>query len=213
MFFIVGLGNPGEKFKNTRHNVGFMVLDLFIKENDFPDFEMSKKYNALISEKSFDIHSTISKQADKSKDIIILVKPQTFMNDSGFSVRKLTAHYSSAKVLKKNLSRQELPTANLIVIHDDIDIQLGKMKISKESGSGGHKGVSSIIEVLGRQDFIRFKIGICPKKGKPKEVEKFVIKKFTKEEIDIISPVIKNASKAIKFLIENGLEKTMNSFN
>ncbi len=184
MFFIVGLGNPGEKFKNTRHNVGFMVLDVFAKENDFPDFEMSKKHTALISEKSG----------------ITLVKPQTFMNESGFSVKKLTTHYS-------------LQTINLIVIHDDIDIQLGNMKITTDSSSGGHKGVASIIESIGRQNFIRFKIGICPKNGKPNEVEKFVIKKFTKEEIDIISPVIKNASKALKFLIENDLDKTMNKFN
>lgn len=176
---IVGLGNPGEKFKDTRHNVGFTVLDLFAKENDFPGFEMSKKHNALISE----------------KDGVTLVKPQTFMNESGFSVKKF------------------MKTEELIVIHDDIDIQIGRMKISKDSSSGGHKGVASIIGSIGRQDFIRFKVGICPEKGKPKEVEKFVIKKFTKEEMDILNPIIDKASEALKFLLQNGLEKTMSQFN
>ena len=181
---IVGLGNPGEKFKDTRHNVGFMALDLFAKENNFPDFEISKKHNALLSE----------------KDGVTLVKPQTFMNESGFSVKQLTTHY-------------KLLTTNLVVIHDDIDIQIGKMKISKDSSSGGHRGVASIIESIGRQDFIRFKVGICPEKGKPSVVESFVIKKFTKEEIEILNPIINKASEALKFLLQNGLEKTMSQFN
>ena len=184
MFIIVGLGNPGEKFKNTRHNVGFMVLDLFATENDFPEFEFSKKYNALVTE----------------KDGVTLAKPQTFMNESGFSVKNLTTHY-------------KLQTTNLVVIHDDIDIQIGKMKISKDSSSGGHKGVASIIQSIGRQDFTRFKIGICPENGKPEEVEKFVIKKFTQEEIDVISPIIHKSSEALAFLLGNDLDKTMNKFN
>jgi len=188
---VIGLGNPGEKFKNTRHNVGFMVLDLFAIENNFPDFEMSKKHNALISEKNG----------------ITLVKPQTFMNESGFSVKKF------------------MKNEELVVIQDDIDIQIGKIKITRNSSSGGHKGVASIIDSIGRQDFIRFKVGICPVKAtasggvsqnamsKPKEVEKFVIKKFTKEEMDILNPIINKASAALKFLLQNGLEKTMSQFN
>src|SRR3990167_6300706 len=99
---IVGLGNPGEKFKDTRHNVGFMAVDLFAKENNFPDFSLSKKYNSLISE----------------KDGITLVKPQTLMNKPGKAVKKITTHYS-------------LQTINLIVINDEIDLSLGKLKISK----------------------------------------------------------------------------------
>ena len=87
------------------------------------------------------------------------------------------------------------------------------MKISKDSSSGGHRGVASIIESIGRQDFIRFKVGICPEKGKPSVVESFVIKKFTKEEIEILNPIINKASEALKFLLQNGLEKTMNKFN
>ncbi len=185
MIIIVGLGNPGEKFKNTRHNVGFMEVDFFAKEKDFPDFELSKKYNALVSE----------------KEEIILVKPQTFMNDSGKSVKSLIQN-----------SKFEIRNS-VIVVHDDIDLPLGKLKISKDSGAGGHKGVNSIIENLGTKDFIRFKVGICPQKGKPNSVETFVIKKFTKEEQEIINEVIAKTSDAIDLFIKEGLEKTMNQYN
>lgn len=184
MFIIVGLGNPGEKFKKTRHNVGFMTVDAFAKEKSFPDFVLSKKYSALVSE----------------KNDVTLVKPQTLMNESGKAVKKITTHYS-------------LLTTNLIVINDDIDLPLGKLKITKGSGSGGHKGVESIIQALGTKDFVRVRVGICPERGKPNAVEKFVIKKFTKEEREIIDKTIAHAANALNFLIENGLEKTMNQFN
>lgn len=177
---VIGLGNPGEKFKNTRHNAGFMALDLFKEKNDFPDFEVSKKYDSLMSE----------------RDNVLLVKPQTFMNESGRAVKKL---------FKK--------TDTLVVVNDDIDLILGKLKISKDSGAGGHKGVESIIQSIGTKDFIRIRIGICPEKGKPKGVEKFVIKNFTSEEKEIINSTADKASNALRSLIENGLEKTMNQYN
>lgn len=181
---IIGLGNPGEKFKNTRHNIGFMALDFFGLQNNFPDFELSKKYDSLISE----------------KDEILLVKPQTFMNESGRAVKKV-------------IQDSRFKIQDLMVVHDDIDMPIGKLKIVKESGAGGHKGVESIIHHLGTKDFVRFKIGICPQKGKPEEVEKFVIKKFTKEEQEIINETIKKISDAINLFIIEGLEKTMNQYN
>ena len=147
---IVGMGNPGEKFKNTRHNAGFTAIDFFAQKNNFPDFELSKKYASLISE----------------KNNVILAKPQTFMNESGLAVKKIVSN------VKGQMS-------DVVIVHDDIDLPIGKLKIAQDSGSGGHKGVNSIIEILGTKDFIRFKIGICPEKGKPKSVETFVIKKFT----------------------------------
>ncbi|MEK7124671.1 MAG: aminoacyl-tRNA hydrolase, partial [Patescibacteria group bacterium] len=101
----------------------------------------------------------------------------------------------------------------LIVVHDDIDLPLGKIKIAKDSGAGGHKGVDSIINAIGAKDFIRIKIGICPEKGKPKDVEKFVIKKFTKEETDILNEAIKKSTDALDLLIREGPEKAMNQFN
>src|SRR5258706_10245849 len=144
MTIIVGLGNPGEKFKNTRHNVGFMAIDFFAEKNGFPEFELLKKYNSLVSE----------------KDGIILAKPQTFMNDSGKTV----------KLMLKNQKE-----ATLIVVHDDIDLPLGKIKFSKDSGAGGHKGVDSIIQQLGNNNFIRLKMGIATDN---KNAEEAVLKKL-----------------------------------
>lgn len=184
MFIIIGLGNPGEKFKKTRHNLGFMAVDFFVEKNNLSEFKMQKKYDSLISENSE----------------VILVKPQTFMNNSGLAVKKLTKPYP-------------LNANPLVIVHDDIDLPLGKLKISKDSGSGGHKGVDSIIDALGKKNFIRLRIGICPQSGKPDAVEKFVLQKFKKEEQEIINSALQKTVDALNFFIENGLEKTMNQFN
>jgi len=124
MIIIIGLGNPGEKLKKTRHNVGFMAIDEFARKNNFPDFNLQKKSISLISE----------------KDRVFLVKPQTFMNDSGKAVKE---------ILKNNSA------TNLVVVHDDIDLPVGKIKIVKDRGSAGHKGVESIIKNIGNENFIR----------------------------------------------------------
>jgi PTH1 family peptidyl-tRNA hydrolase len=188
MILIVGLGNPGIKYKKTRHNIGFRVLDKFQKENDFPDFEFSKKFNALISKKN------------TGKEKIILSKPETFMNNSGQTVKKLTTYYS-------------IPFINLIIIHDDIDLLLGKMRISKNRGSAGHKGVESIIKELGSKNFARLRIGIRNQKSKVENSEKFVLKNFTKEEEKIVEKIIKESCSALKMILSKGLEKAMNEFN
>ena len=180
MILIIGLGNPGDKFKNTRHNIGFMTLDFFAKKNDFPDFELSKKYGSLVSE----------------KNNIILAKPQTFMNESGKAVKKLKS---------KN--------TDLVVIHDDIDLSLGKIKIVENRGSAGHKGVESIIKNIGNKGLVRFRVGVQPPRGKPSNPENFVVKNLTSEEQDTINKTIKKTSDALVFLIENGLEKTMSKYN
>ncbi|OHA63184.1 MAG: hypothetical protein A2842_00125 [Candidatus Wildermuthbacteria bacterium RIFCSPHIGHO2_01_FULL_48_25] len=109
-----------------------------------------------------------------------LLKPDTFMNDSGSAVLKATKNY-------------KLPTKNLVVVHDDIDIPLGKIKVSKGSGSAGHKGVESIIQALGTKDFTRIRIGILPPEGKPADVENFVLKPFKKEELPLLTTAITSA--------------------
>jgi len=184
MITIIGLGNPGEKYKDTRHNVGFGVVDAFAGKNNFPDFAFSKKFNALLSEEKE----------------VILSKPQTFMNKSGESVKSLVGFY-------------KIPFSNIIIIHDDIDLPVGEIKISKGRGSAGHKGVESIIKKLGTNDFIRLRIGILPKAGKPKNPEDFVIKGFRKEEKDIMEKTIEKAVNALDLLIEQGVEKAMNEYN
>jgi len=178
---IVALGNPGKKFENTRHNAGFMAIDFFAKKNDFPEFTISKKHEALISE----------------QDNITLAKPQTFMNESGRTVKTLTTNY-------------KLQTTNLVIVHDDIDLPLGKIKFSKDSGSGGHKGVDSIIQHLGNNHFIQLKIGVATTEAKAEEV---VLQKFTKEEQKILQEIIEKSAEALQCLIENGLEKTMNQYH
>ena len=173
MTIIVGLGNPGKKYKDTRHNVGFQIIDEFAEKNNFPEFKFSKKFNALISE----------------KDNMLLAKPQTFMNESGKAVKKLTETRSL-----------QLQRPGLCVIHDDIDLPLGKIRIAKNRGSAGHKGVESVIKEFGTKDFIRFRIGIQPRfqRGKPKNVEKFVLQRFIEEEKKVIKEAIKETLEKLK---------------
>ena len=130
----------------------------------------------------------------------ILAGPATFMNKSG----------KEAKSLSK---RHALKASNLIVVHDDLDIPLGEIKIVKNRGSAGHKGVDSIIKEMGTKDFIRFRIGVCPKTGKPKNPEKFVLQKFSEEDEKIAEQTIEKTTVAIEFFLKEGLEKTMNKFN
>lgn len=181
MIIIVGLGNPGAKFNNTPHNVGFEILDFFAQKNGFPEFTLSKKYESMICE----------------HDGITLAKPQSFMNDSGAAVKKIMSNTNDQM---------------LMVVHDDIDLPLGKIKFSKDSGAGGHKGVESIIQHLGNNHFIRLKIGIGSEDQKIKALE-VVLKKFTKAKQEMVKDVIEKSAQGIHYVIENGLEKTMNEYN
>ena len=189
MILIIGLGNPGKKYKNTRHNVGFQVVDEFAKENNFPKFRLSKKFNSLVSEGIL------------NDEKIILAKPQTFMNQSGKAVRTLTNFYKITRPGRVvNLITRPgrvVRVADLVVVHDDIDLPLGKIRISKNRGAAGHKGVESIIKEIGTKNFTRFRIGILPKIGKPKNIEKYVLQKFGKEEEKIIKEVIQEITTEI----------------
>jgi len=131
---------------------------------------------------------------------VILAKPKTFMNLSGKTVKLLIARY-------------RLPVTNLWVIHDDIDIPLGKIRIVKNRGSGGHKGVESIIKELGTKNFVRFRIGICPKSGKPKNPENFVLQNFSRKEEESTKNAIKKTAEAVELFLKKGPEKAMNMFN
>jgi PTH1 family peptidyl-tRNA hydrolase len=167
MLLIVGLGNPGRKYENTRHNIGSRVVTEL---------------------KVLNLKNVIS------------VKPTTFMNESGMAVKNLLRTYH----LKPN---------NLIVVHDDIDLPIEKIRIVKNRGAAGHKGVESIIKELKIKDFIRFRIGIQSKTGKPKNPEKFVLEKFNKKEEKIVKEIIKKTVEAIEFFLKEGLEKSMSIYN
>lgn len=167
MILIIGLGNPEQVYKGTRHNLGSCFVDKLKEALDFPDFKLDKRSNALIS----------------SKDDIILAKPQTFMNKSGESVKKL---------LKDKL----------IVIHDEADIDLGEVKVSKGITSHGHNGVQSIIDQIRTNDFTRIRIGINSK-DMPEDLEKAVLKKLTSQEKEILKEKEQEILEKIIETIEN----------
>lgn len=176
MLLIIGLGNPEKKYNETRHNIGFILVDKLQKEWKFPDFEKSKKFNALVS---------------KEKENI-LVKPQTFMNLSGVSVKAILDFY-------------KLSPDDMIVIHDDIDIPLGKYKIATDSSSAGHNGVQNIIDQLGTQEFRRVRVGI----GQSAEDREFclisahdyVLGKFSSEELEVLKKTSADVLREITELI------------
>jgi PTH1 family peptidyl-tRNA hydrolase len=189
MVLIVGLGNPGKKYKNTRHNVGFRTVDEIAANFQFSIFNFQSIFSAEISEGKID------------GEKIILAKPRTFMNLSGVAVKSLVRNW-------------KLEIGNLIIIHDDIDLPIGKIKISKGSGSAGHKGVESIIKNLKTKDFIRLRIGVNPNlKIKIQNVENFVLRKFSKNEEKTIKEVIEKTAEAIEVLLKEGIEKSMSLYN
>jgi len=165
MILIIGLGNPGKSYEKTRHNLGFMALDDLATKID-ADFKEDKKNNVLIAKQ-------ILKKDKGTNQKIILAKPLLYMNNSGEVVKKILDYY-------------KLKTTNIWVIHDDIDIKLGEIKIRLGGSSAGQKGVQSIIENIGTDRFYRFRFGIKPMTPQKEAVEDFVLKKFSKEELIII---------------------------
>ena len=172
---IIGLGNPGIKYRNTRHNAGFIVLDSFIEKNNLMKFSVSIKNNCMISEDCF------------GGEKIILMKPLTFMNLSGVSAKK---------IVKKMNEKAE----NLIVVHDDIDIPVGKIRISRNRGAAGHKGVLSIMNELKTKDFTRIRVGVLPEE-KPEDVRGFVVKNFSSKEKKLFNESINSACLELEKLI------------
>ncbi len=185
MVLIVGLGNPGRKYKNTRHNIGFMVIE-----------ELAERYNLKFTERE---DYLLAKGEIEGKEITLL-KPLTYMNLSGKAVRKVV----DDKILDK------LPNS-IIVVHDDLDLPVGRIRIKKGGSSGGHRGVQSIIDNLGTKDFIRLRIGI----GKPIGIDasEYVLMPFSKEEKSLLKEKISQSADSIVTIIRDGVEKAMNIFN
>src|ERR1035437_201136 len=200
MKLIVGLGNPGLKHDKTRHNLGFMVADAFLKDFPMSDitFREEKKFKAEIAEIDWQ-----PKKGEAEK--VILVKPVTYMNGSGLAVSSISKFYKIAPV-------------DIWIIHDEIDLPLGGMKIRFGGASAGHKGVESIIELLGTDKFWRFRIGIGAQHEKieakkVKAIDNYVLGEFSEGEKGKAREIIKKSMKAIEDALEEGLEKTMNRFN
>lgn len=195
MYYIVGLGNPGKEYEGSRHNVGRSFLEYLAKKNDFGDWKDDKKLKARTS---------IGVLGGKK---ITLICPETFMNNSGNSLRPLA------------LSKKALES--LCVVYDELDLPIGKMKISFNRGSGGHNGVISIIKAVKSEAFVRIRIGVSPStpKGiakKPageEKVIKFLMTKFRENEMTELKKVWKRAGLALETFVSESREKAMTLYN
>lgn len=169
---IVGLGNPGKEYQKTRHNLGWRVIDYLVEQIGASDFKEEKKFRALVA------------SGELSGQKIILIKPLSYMNNSGQSVREISAYFKIA-------------ADNIVVVHDEIDLPLGEVKIQKNISSAGHKGVQSIIDQLKTKDFQRVRLGIKPLQEITRETEDFVLEEFSQDEEKMAEEEIKKAAEMI----------------
>ena len=198
MFLIIGLGNPGEEYENTRHNIGRAIVEKCAKKNDLPDFEYDKKSNALVAQGKIGPASAKG-YSEAKKEKVVFALPETFMNKSGEAVKKLATRYS-------------LLATRLFVVHDDVDLPVGRMKISFDKSSAGHKGVENVMKNLKTQKFWRVRIGIGAKK-KTKQAMELVLKKFSAKENDEIKKIVKKACDALACAASESPQKAMTVYN
>ncbi len=186
MYIIAGLGNPGREYDNTRHNIGFMCIDTIAEANNINVIE--RKHKALIG-KGF---------IDGKK--VILVKPQTYMNNSGESIRELIDYYKVD------------PEDELLVIYDDIDLDVGKLRIREKGSAGGHNGIKSIIAHAGTQNFKRIRVGVG---AKPEggDLVKHVLGHFEGEDKKLVDMARKNVSDATAVIVTDSITRAMNEYN
>lgn len=195
MKLIIGLGNPGRTYINNRHNVGFQCVDV-----------LSKKMNIPIDQRK--AKASIGKGTIGDYDIV-LAKPRTFMNASGLAVQALRDKY-------------KIKTADIVVIYDDLDLPLGKIRIRQVGSAGGHNGIKSIIQNLGSNEFTRIRVGIAPLKNdnsisytdsKGTRTPEFVLSNFNAEEKKVIKEACEKVSEAINSIVSEGIAVTMNKYN
>ncbi|MCA9374467.1 MAG: aminoacyl-tRNA hydrolase [Candidatus Gracilibacteria bacterium] len=190
MLIIVGLGNPGSQYQKTRHNVGFMALDMLAQKLNADDFKSEKKFNADIS--SADFHG----------EKLILVKPTTFMNLSGEAVQSISQFY-------------KVEAEDIIIVYDDLDLSLGQIRIRKSGSPGTHNGMKSIVQYIG-SDFPRIRIGIESRgetAPKQQETSSFVLSPFLQEEEDLLADALEKTVKSIESIVDDGIDSAMNSYN
>ncbi len=185
IYLIVGLGNPGREYRENRHNIGFMAVDA-----------LAKKLDARMGKVQF---KAITGQARLGEQKAILAKPQTFMNLSGQAVSSLVRYY-------------KVPLENLLVIHDDLDLPLGTLRLRPGGGSAGQKGLGSTIQQLGTQQFPRLRIGIDRPPGQMPAAA-YVLQNFSGGDQELLKFVLSRATEAVIAFIENGLDYAMNQFN
>ncbi len=183
MYLIAGLGNPGKQYEHTRHNVGFDTIDI-----------ISSQYNIPLNREKF---KGVYGEGVVADEKVILLKPKTFMNLSGESLREISSFY-------------KIDTDHVIVIYDDISLHTGRMRIRPQGSAGGHNGVKSIIANLSTDRFPRIKIGV----GHPEyDLIPFVLGRFSKEDRKIVEEVMKAAALSVETIIKSGIEEAMSKFN
>lgn len=184
-FLIVGLGNPGREYRQNRHNIGFMLMDR-LASNLGESFSRVES-RALITKTKYKDHR------------LILAKPQTYMNNSGQAISSLYRYY-------------KIPVEKLLVIYDDVDLPFGKLRIRPAGGSGGHRGMKSVIESLGTEEFPRLRIGIGRPPGR-REAADHVLQDFSKEEGKYLTELLDGGIEAVLTYITDGIDQAMNQFN
>lgn len=185
MKLIVGLGNPGKQYENTRHNIGFMALDKYASENNL-SFRIESRFEGLITQTTY--------QGEK----VILFKPVTYMNLSGRAIYKVVNYY-------------KIDIDDILIIHDDLDLPTGKMRLREKGSSGGHNGLKSIIENLNTTNFKRVKIGISKNQN---DIIDYVLGKFSKTEMELLDQALNSMDDLIKmFISEKEFKNVMTKFN
>lgn len=186
MFIIAGLGNPGREYENTRHNIGFQVIDDIAKKYQITMLE--RKHKAIIGKGYIDGHK------------VILVKPLTYMNLSGESIREAADYY------KVDVTTQ------LVVISDDISLNVGQLRIRKRGSAGGHNGLKNIILHLGSENFIRIRMGVSDK-PQGYDLKDYVLGHFTDKEKEVLEETSEKAQEAVRMILQGDVDGAMNQYN
>lgn len=186
MYLIAGLGNPDRKYEGTRHNIGFETLDLFVHNKGL-------RFNKIK-------HKAVLAETVICGEKAIIAKPQTYMNLSGESIREIVNFY-------------KIPVENVIVVCDDINLETGRIRIRPKGSDGGHNGLKSIIYQLNSDAFVRIRMGVGAPEGKNYNLADYVLGKFTKEDIEILTPAANRVTEAIECIIKDGVPKAMNLYN
>ena len=185
-WLIVGLGNPGLQYENTRHNVGFMTVNLLMKQNDGIFFK--HKFDAIFGE------------CNIGKSRVIVAKPQTYMNNSGSAVTQIATFY-------------KIPKDRIIIIYDDISLDVGKIRMRRNGSHGGHNGMKDIIELMGDSNIARIKIGVGQKPHPDYNLADWVLSKFPDSDKENLDAALTKATKATKEIITKGIDSAMNKYN
>lgn len=197
MKLIIGLGNPGEEYEGTRHNLGRDLLRAAAEKMDFGEFKEDKILRALVAKGKI------------GKSAAIAVLPQTFMNNSGQVLKKIRETR-----LSDGRARYKIQPEDVVIIHDDLDLPLGVLKISQGKSAGGHKGVASVLRALRSKDALRIRVGISPKRKPPaKRVNDFILKKFTPAELKKLAKIKKWLLEILEIAASKSAQKAMSLFN